>query len=475
MWNFFSQAGSLIASFMFLYALFEKYFPNHLRFHIDTHLHKFARLFSFYAHITFHQHTNDRFSRSKAYVAVETYVGAISRKTAERLRAEAVKLKRPLTFSIDECEEITDVFEGIKVWWVFKKIPQSAQTISFGPEEVEKRYYQLTFLKKDRDFVFNSYLGHVMEKGREIGKEMRQRKLYTNTPREGDGGLWRSVPFEHPASFDKLAMDPLKKQGIIDDLKKFSNAKDYYKSIGKAWKRGYLLYGPPGTGKSTLIAAMANLLQYDVYDLELTAVANNTELRRLLIETRKRSVIVIEDIDCSLNLAGKRKNETEKTEAKNTVAEKIQDLMNDDSKSRVTLSGLLNFIDGLWSVCGGERVVVFTTNHVEKLDPALIRRGRMDMRIELSYCCFEAFKLLAKNYLGIESHHLFPEIKDLLQECEITPADVAEYLISKSGDEDRCLMSLMKACERQKLNGNRVEIDEDMMEVRSEKETTESY
>lgn len=53
---------------------------------------------------------------------------------------------------------------------------------------------------------------------------------------------------DHPASFNTLAMDPAKKQEIIDDLITFTKAKDYYAKIGKAWKRGYLLYGPPGTG-----------------------------------------------------------------------------------------------------------------------------------------------------------------------------------------------------------------------------------
>ena len=51
---------------------------------------------------------------------------------------------------------------------------------------------------------------------------------------------------------------------------------------------------------------------------------------------------------------------------------------------------------------GGERIIVFTTNYVEKLDPALIRRGRMDKHIEMSYCCYDAFKVLAKNYLDVE-------------------------------------------------------------------------
>jgi len=62
-------------------------------------------------------------------------------------------------------------------------------------------------------------------------------------------------------------MGTKKKEEIKKDLIKFSKGKDYYAKIGKAWKRGYLLYGPPGTGKSSMIAAMASLLDYDVYDI----------------------------------------------------------------------------------------------------------------------------------------------------------------------------------------------------------------
>lgn len=50
----------------------------------------------------------------------------------------------------------------------------------------------------------------------------------------------------------------------------------------------------------------------------------------------------------------------------------------------VTLSGLLNFIDGSWSWCGEGRIIPFSTNHKEKLDPALLRPGRMDARIHMS-------------------------------------------------------------------------------------------
>jgi hypothetical protein len=96
----------------------------------------------------------------------------------------------------------------------------------------------------------------------------------------------------------------------------------------------------------------------------------------------------------------------------------------------ITLFGLLNFIDGLWSACGGKQIVVFTTNHVEKLDPVLIRRGRMDMHIEMSYCGFEAIKTLAKNCLDIDSHRLFVAVEEQLREVDITPADIAECLMT---------------------------------------------
>ena len=113
-----------------------------------------------------------------------------------------------------------------------------------------------------------------------------------------------------------------------------------------------------------------------------------------------KSLIVIEDIDCSLQLTGQRKKKKEKVkdeENKDPISKMAYEEEEEESNSKVTLSGLLNFIDGIWSATGGERIIVFTTNYVEKLDPALIRRGRMDKHIELSYCSFEAFKVLAKN------------------------------------------------------------------------------
>uniref|UniRef100_A0A8R7RA26 ATPase AAA-type core domain-containing protein n=1 Tax=Triticum urartu TaxID=4572 RepID=A0A8R7RA26_TRIUA len=160
-------------------------------------------------------------------------------------------------------------------------------------------------------------------------------------------------------------------EAVINDLMAFQESKEYYAKIGKAWKRGYLLYGPPDTGKSTMIATMANFLDDGVYELKLTTVKNNCELRKLFIETTGKSIIVIEDIDRFVNLTGKRskdKKTASDKDSNNDDKPKVPVEPEKDDVTKVTLSGLLNFIDGLWSACGGEGIIIFSTNHKEKLD-----------------------------------------------------------------------------------------------------------
>ena len=150
-----------------------------------------------------------------------------------------------------------------------------------------------------------------MFKAEEIKNQDRAIKLYSRQcPFSEDDderrGSWGSIILEHPATFDTLAMDPDLKKMITDDLERFLRRKEYYKKVGKAWKRGYLLYGPPGTGKSSLVAAMANYLKFDIYDLGLTSVRSDAELRRSLLSTSNRSILLIEDIDCSSEVLERR-------------------------------------------------------------------------------------------------------------------------------------------------------------------------
>lgn len=92
---------------------------------------------------------------------------------------------------------------------------------------------------------------------------------------------------------------------------------------------------------------------------------------------------------------------------------------------------------------------MFTTNYKERLDPALLRPGRMDMHIQMSYLTPSGFKILAFNYLKIKSHSMFDEIEELIKEVEVTPAEVAEELM-KSEDADVALNGLVDFLLRKK-------------------------
>ncbi|KAG8489846.1 hypothetical protein CXB51_017889 [Gossypium anomalum] len=272
------------ATFVFIYAMFRDHFPQHLQDDIQKYGRKLVNFAYPYSQITFDEFTGEYMRRSEAFTAIENYLSDKSVVSAKRLKADAVKDGQSLVLSMDYHEEVADEFNGIKVWWSSNRTTPRSLQFSLFPAVDEKRYYKLTFHNRHKQIITESYLAWVMNEGKAIKQNNRLRKLYTNNPSKDWNGFnpkWSYVAFEHPASFDTLAMDANRKQEIINDINKFKMGRDYYQSIGKAWKRGYLLYGPPGTGKSTMIAAMANHLEYDVYDLELTAIKDNTELRRL--------------------------------------------------------------------------------------------------------------------------------------------------------------------------------------------------
>uniref|UniRef100_A0A803LSW8 AAA+ ATPase domain-containing protein n=2 Tax=Chenopodium quinoa TaxID=63459 RepID=A0A803LSW8_CHEQI len=468
--HLFIKFGSFLASIMFVKAMYEQYLPYRWRNSISSilyrYIYQFLSSFSPYHHITFEEFTGERFNRSEAFTIIETYLSEKTSEKARRLKGNFVKDGKDLVLGLADNEEVIDEYEGVKVWWKCRRSVSRSQSINIYPGSNDKRNFKLTFHSRYRDLITKSYMTYILEEGKAITTRKRQRKLFTNVKEQkgatsGRWTLWSHVEFKHPATFDTLGMAEAKKNYIMNDLVRFSNSKDYYDKIGKPWKRGYLLYGPPGTGKSTMIVAIANLLEYDIYDLELTMVADNTQLRRLLIETSNKSIIVIEDIDCSLDLTGQRSSMKEEKKVKTSEDEKdkVKKVLKDreqveSKKSQVTLSGLLNMIDGIWSAVGEERLIIFTTNYIEKLDQALIRRGRMDVHIELLYCCFESFKVLANNYLDVKSHPLFETIKGLLEETKMNPADVAENLMPKSLelDVDDCLENLVKALEKVKLD-----------------------
>ncbi|KAK4486017.1 hypothetical protein RD792_008679 [Penstemon davidsonii] len=370
----------------------------------------------------------DGLVNNELYSSAETYLGPKISPTTRRLKISKPEKEKHFNITMERNEELIDIYEGQKFKWVWI-CTKSEKSGFYNPNDMnstlksEVRSFELKFHYKNRELAVNSYLPYISNEAKKKKQEKRTIKILTVDYENmyDISNMWTPVTLDHPSTFETLAMDIEQKEMILNDLERFVKRREYYRKVGKAWKRGYLLYGPPGTGKSSLIAAMANYLNFDVYDLELSELRKNSELRRLLLGTANKSILVVEDIDCSVDLEDKL--------GKRDAALNNSPEIRRRDESKVTLSGLLNFVDGLWSSCGDERIIIFTTNHVEKLDPALLRPGRMDVHINMSYCTPCGFKILASNYLGIKDHVMFKEIEDLIRDAKVTPAEVAEQLL----------------------------------------------
>ncbi|KAL2929114.1 hypothetical protein RDABS01_034535 [Bienertia sinuspersici] len=414
-----STAASLAATAVLVGTIATEYVPSQLQTFFTTRLEKLTHALS--SQLTLVVDEFNGLTPNHMFEASNVYLGAKLPPSTRRIKANKSVKDNHVSFSIDVAEEIKDRFEGVDLCWVLKSGSKGGASYEGGSrkkkgnetglEKTEMRFFELKFHKKYKDLVLSRYLRHILTEAKNIKQSKKEIKLHTVDYNGTD--YWSCINMDHPATMDKIAMEPQVKSDLIEDLERFISRREYYRRVGKAWKRGYLLYGPPGTGKSSLVAAMANYLKFDVYDLDLREVMCNSDLRRLLIGTASKSILVIEDIDCSADLQNRDDGE--------------------NGAKAVTLSALLNFIDGLWSTCGDERIIVFTTNHKDRLDPALLRPGRMDVHIHMSYCTFSGFKLLAANYLQIQDHPLFKVIEEYFDKVQVTPAEVAGELM-KSND-----------------------------------------
>lgn len=163
------------------------------------------------------------------------------------------------------------------VWWMHFT---NRKEKTYRNTTTTTKEYQLKIRKRDKAKLLPEYLEFITQSAAMQSGKTREIKIYTNGKdgfhqftSSGARRLWEEVMYKHPSTFDTLALDPFLKEKIIADLTSFSKDKSFYAKAGRAWKRGYLLYGPPGTGKSSMIAAMANFLKYDIYDLELSLVS----------------------------------------------------------------------------------------------------------------------------------------------------------------------------------------------------------
>ncbi|KAI1424021.1 BCS1 N terminal-domain-containing protein [Xylaria sp. FL1777] len=228
-----------------------------------------------------------------------------------------------------------------------------------------------------------------------IEKDEHKTQIYRGTTKAmSSEPSWQRCMSRASRPFSTVILNEAKKKELIDDVTDYLNpiTQRWYANRGIPYRRGYLLHGPPGTGKSSLSLALAGFFKMRIYIVSLSSV-NATEevLGNLFAELPRRCVVLLEDID-SAGLTHTR--DTNDNTPNNPPPKGDDDDMepgqitrgngdtnnNNPPNFRLSLSGLLNILDGVASQEG--RILIMTTNHVDKLDKALIRPGRVDLVVE---------------------------------------------------------------------------------------------
>ncbi|KXT17464.1 hypothetical protein AC579_5712 [Pseudocercospora musae] len=216
----------------------------------------------------------------------------------------------------------------------------------------------------------------------EVCREYAQKKqqfyviIYS---RDRYGMSWKPKYRKPLRQLDTVHFDDVTKQVLIEDIRNYldERTQKLYQSRSMPYRRGYLFYGPPGTGKSSLSTAIAGEFGLDLYEVKVPSIANDADLEQMFSEIPPRCIVLLEDIDAVWSM-----NREQRHERHLNVNDPNSDAQSTHSQvSNVTLSGLLNVLDGVGSQEG--RVVIMTTNKPEQLDAALVRPGRVDFKLYL--------------------------------------------------------------------------------------------
>ena len=282
-------------------------------------------------------------------------------------------------------------------------------------------------------------------------------------------------------SFDNIFFE--QKNQLKNRLDNFNNNKNIYEKMGVPHNLGLLFHGFPGCGKTSCIKAIANYLNRHIFEINLSNIKNTNQLKEIFyneiiddyfIPIDKR-IMIFEDIDCMSDVIKERKDDDLKNvkkknkknkntnddenynEDKNSDDENIDDNKNNnDIKSLLlnqfinsknyttidfnrdsdsfTLSFLLNIIDG--TLEQNDRIIIMSTNYPEKIDKALTRTGRIDMKINFKKCTSKIANEIIKKFYDKEDH-TFIDIK----EYYYSPSDIIE--ICMNNDYENSIKKLL--------------------------------
>lgn len=327
--------------------------------------------------------------------------------------------------------------------------------------------YSLLYLKNYIDTITTNYL--ITIKNARINKKF----IYTLEKIKYDECIrecWSECVFESSKTFNNIFFDG--KLELIEKVRFFINNRQWYFDSGIPYTLGIGLHGLPGTGKTSFIKALANDTGRHMIVLSLKTIKTRSDLNKFFFETRYNTdneknsitfdnkIIVIEDIDCIGDIILKRdsKKSTKKCGSKtnsnildiNTVLKNIitDDRDSDtDKKSNIisfkeddpiTLDDILNLWDGIRETPG--RILVISSNHYDRLDPALIRPGRIDITHEFSNASHKTIQEIHKYYFKNEI-----STKNLkkINEYFYSPAEIVNIYLSNK-DEKSFINRLMK-------------------------------
>ena len=244
-----------------------------------------------------------------------------------------------------------------------------------------------TVTDKDKDEISMVMLG----RNHEIFKDMFQEIVEEGTSNKNiyikkfTDGWWMKSSEQRPRSIDTICIKKSIKNQILKYIDNFLEREQWYLDNNIPYQMGILLYGPPGTGKTSLIKAISHYIGYQMHILSASSLVN---IENAMFRLPEKSLIVIEDIDTD-NALKERSVSAKKVNTKFGSGDCIEDTILDNIREQIiefsfsNLSDVLNAIDGVQSNHG--RILIMTTNHIEDLDAALLRPGRIDLQINLDY------------------------------------------------------------------------------------------